>query len=100
MNIVIICGKIISKIEFRFIYDRYKNNTTTKNKNDELYKHISIAKCKIKLSNNSIIEIHGYDNIADYMYSKLSENDNIYIIGRIIGEGEIIVEKLYIFDNR
>ena len=100
MNIVIICGKIISKIEFKFIYDRYKNNASIQNNDNEIYKHISIAKCKIKLSNNSIIEIHGYDNIADYMYSKLSENDNIYIIGRIIGEGEIIVEKLYIFDNR
>ena len=100
MNIVIICGKIISKIEFKFIYDRYKNNASIQNKDNEIYKHISIAKCKIKLSNDSIIEIHGYDSVADYMYRKIKENDNIYITGKIIGNGVIIVEKLYKFGNR
>ena len=28
------------------------------------------------------------------MYGKIKENDNIYITGRIIGDGEIIVEKM------
>ena len=99
MNIVIICGKIISKIEFKFIYNRYKNTAAIKNKDNEIYKHISIAKCKIKLSNDSIVEIHGYDYVADYMYRKLKENDNIYITGRIIVDGVIIVEKLYKFGS-
>lgn len=60
MNIVIIYGKIIEKIDFKFIYDRYKNRN----------KH-TIAKSKLKLMNNSIVEIYGYDEMADYMYRKL-----------------------------
>ena len=83
MNMVIIYGEIISKIEFKFIYTRYKNSETIKNKNYEIYKHISIAKSKIRLCDNSIIEIYGYDKIADYMYRKLKENDNILIQGKI-----------------
>ena len=92
MNMVIICGKIISKMEFKFIYDRYKNNEEKKNKNDEIYKHISIARCKIKLSNNSILEIYGYDNIADYMYRYLNENDNTLIKGKLDDNMKINIE--------
>ena len=36
MNIVIICGKIVSEIDFKFIYDRYKN---IKIEYEEKYKH-------------------------------------------------------------
>ncbi len=92
MNMVIICGKIISKMEFKFIYDRYKNNKEKKNKNDEIYKHISIARCKIKLSNNSIIEIYGYDNIADYMYRYFKENDDILLKGNLDSNMKIKLE--------
>ena len=92
MNIAIICGKIISKMEFKFIYDRYKNNEEKKNKNDEIYKHISIARCQLKLSNNSIIEIYGYDNIADYMYRYLKENGNILLKGKLDNNMKINIE--------
>lgn len=41
MNICIISGEILEDIKFEFLYNS---------------KHISIAICKIKLSNNSIIK--------------------------------------------
>lgn len=56
--------KKISRIEFKFIYDIHKNNKDTECKNKDLYTHIYIAKCKIKLINNSIIEIHGYNSVG------------------------------------
>lgn len=68
MNIVVVSGKVITKIEFKFIYDRYGNKN----------KHTSVAKCMLKLDNGSIVQIYGYDNIADYMYRKLSKGENIF----------------------
>ena len=57
MNIVITSGKIISDIDFNFIYNK-----------DKKEKHISIAMCKIQLNNGSIVDIYGYDEIADFLY--------------------------------
>ena len=87
MNVVVIYGKIVSKIEFKFIYDRYKEKDNIKEK----YKHTSIAKCKIKLQNESILDIYGYDEVADYMYRYIKENDNIFLEGRIDGNMKIEV---------
>ena len=58
MNIVMISGKIVSEIDFNFIYNK-----------DKKEKHTSIAMCKIQLNNGSIIDVYGYDEIADYIYS-------------------------------
>ena len=93
MNIVIIYGRIVSKIEFKFIYDRYKEKDNIKEK----YKHTSIAKCKIRLENDSIVEVYGYDNIADYMYRYMKENEEVLIEGKIDGNMkiEIIIIKPY-----
>ena len=82
MNKVIIYGKIITKVEFKFIYDRFKNDNT----DNEKYKHISVAKCKIKLLNESILEVYGYDKMADYMYRNLKEKDKVCLIGRLNSE--------------
>ena len=58
MNIVMISGEIVSDIDFRFIYNR-----------EEKAKHISIAKCELQLDDNdSVIDIYGYDEMADYLY--------------------------------
>ena len=93
MNIVIIYGKIVSKIKFKFIYDRYKEKDNIKQK----YNHTSIAKCKIRLENDSIVEVYGYDNIADYMYRYMKENEEVLIEGKIDGNMkiEIIIIKPY-----
>lgn len=76
MNIVIIYVKIITKVEFKFIYRKKE-------------KHISIAKCKAKLKNNSIINIYGYDNIADNMYKNLKQNEEILIHGKLDSKMDI-----------
>ena len=31
-------------------------------------KHTSIAMCKIQLDNGSIVDVYGYDEIADFLY--------------------------------
>lgn len=90
MNIVIICGKIVSKIDFKFIYNRYKNSEL---KHKEKYTHTSIVKCKVKLLNNSIVEIYGYDEISDYLYRNFKENQIITIEGKIDSEMKIEVKR-------
>ncbi len=84
MNIVILYGKVVSQIDFKFIYNRYnKKNTYT-----------SIAQCEVMLENNSIITIYGYDDVADFMYRKLNKNVNILIEGAIGNNMMIKVESV------
>ena len=85
MNIVIIRGTIISKINFKFIYDRYVKKI----------KHTSITSCYVKLKNGSIIKVYGYDETADFMYRKLKFGDVVVYSGSIDNNGNIIVKEMY-----
>jgi hypothetical protein len=75
LNIIIILGKIISDIEFKFII---------KNKN----KSISIF--ELELTNNSIVTVKAYNILADYCYSELNKEDIILIEGQLNSKLEII----------
>lgn len=82
MNLIIVKGKIMKNIKFKFII---------KNKNK------SIAILKLKLSNNSIIIVKAYNKLADYCYRELKKEDNILIEGYLNSKLEIIpkiIEKL------
>lgn len=82
MNIVIICGKIISKIDFKFIYHK-----------DKQEKHTSIANCKLQIDNNTIIEAYGYDEVADTLYR--SAGKNIWCEGSIGENMQINISTIY-----
>lgn len=75
MNLVYIQGKIISNIEFKFIIK-------SKNK--------SVSIFKLELTNNSIVTIKAYNELADYCYSKLNKEDIILIEGELNSKLEII----------
>ena len=77
MNIVIISGEVISNIDFRFIYDRFKRNNTNK----ETYSHTSIAKCKMRLINGSIVNVYGYDYYysIEELYGAYLEEGSLYL---------------------
>ena len=76
MNICILQGKIISKIEYKFII---------KNKNN------FIKKFYIELDNKNIVKIISYNEIADKVLRKLKEGDGILIEGYLIENGEIVL---------
>lgn len=80
MNICFIQGKIKSKIEYKFFYKSKK---------------ISIARTKIEIENKNIIIIKGYNNIADWMYQHLKQDDIICIQGKIDSKMEIEIEQIY-----
>ena len=100
MNLVIVVGTVVTEVEFKFIYDRYKEviateeNIEHKSSYSDKYNHTSIAKCDIKLSNNSIIKIYGYDEIADYMYRDLVCNEYILVEGKLDSNMEVKIEVL------
>lgn len=80
MNLCILIGKIIGKIEFKFIINS---------------EHKSIACFDLELSNKSIVKIKAYDEIADYCYKELSENDKILIYGKLNEKEEITIKELH-----
>ena len=55
MNLCFVIGKIISDIEFKFIINS---------------KNVSVTIFEMQLSNNSIITVKGYNEIADWCCQK------------------------------
>lgn len=74
MNKVFLIGKIISDIEFDFIY----GNLT----------ELSIAKLELELNSKSKIICIGYNEIADDIYRNKKKEDTIILEGKIISRYE------------
>ena len=68
MDGVFLIGKIISDIEFKFIIN-------LKNK--------AIACFEIKTADKQIVRVQAYNQLADFVYSKLNTNDKVFINGYI-----------------
>ena len=79
MNLCFVMGKIVSDIEFKFIING---------------KSISVVLFDIQLSNDSIIKIKGYNEIADWCYQKLVKGDIVAIQGYFNNKMEIIIENI------
>ena len=87
MNLCFIKGKIIEEINFSFLYNMNK---------------ISVAKTKLKLENESVIVIKGYDEMADWMVQNIKKEDEVILQGKINTKMEVEVKwiKLYIIIPR
>ena len=81
MNLCILQGKIISKIEYKFIIN-------SKNK--------AIAYFEIELLDKNIIKVKAYNNLADGCYRKLVTGSEVYIVGILETSGEIELQEIYI----
>ena len=80
MNIIFLYFKIINEIKYEFIINNINN---------------AIVIFKMQVEDN-IITIKGYDEIADFCYSKLGVGHEIYLQGRINSKMEIIIQEIYI----
>ena len=74
MNLCILSGKIISKIEFKFVIN-------SKNK--------SIAYFDMQLSNQNIVRVKSYNEMADYIYRKFKTGQIVILEGKIRGDGTV-----------
>ena len=68
MNEIFIIGKVVSKIEYKFIINSKK--------------YFAKAEFEIEL-NKQTFKVKAYNNIADYCYRKLNKNDKVFINGKI-----------------
>lgn len=75
MNICFLEGKVINKIDLKFIYD-IKNKRLGK-------KHISLVEIELEIKNNQIIKLKGYDEIADFIYRNIREEDYVWVEGKM-----------------
>ena len=82
MNIVFICGEILEGPEFKFIVEG---------------KHISVVLFSVRLTNNSILKIKAYDEVADRCYMNLNIGSRVVIQGSINSVGEIEAEKVNMY---
>ena len=74
MNLCILSGKIISKVEFKFVIN-------SKNK--------SIAYFDMQLSNQNIVRVKSYNEMADYIYRKFKTGQIVILEGKIKGDGTV-----------
>lgn len=76
LNEVFLIGRIITDIEFKFIIHS---------------KNISIAQFEIMvLDDKQVIQIAAYNEMADFVYSKLNKNDRVCINGYIVANNIIL----------
>ena len=80
MNEVFLMGKIITDVEFKFIINS---------------KNISIAMFKLEtIKDNQKIEIKAYNEIADYVVSRLKKGDTVILNGYIDTEWKIVIKTI------
>ena len=75
MNLCFLIGKVINEIDLKFVYNLKKNGLDKK--------HISIVEIELKLTDEQIIYLKAYNEIADYIYQHIKKNDFIAIEGKI-----------------
>ena len=74
MNEVFLIGKIITDIDFRFIINS---------------KNISVALFEIELLDKQKVKAKAYNEMADFCYSRLKQNNWIFVNGKIESDGLI-----------
>ena len=77
MNEVIVIGRLIKNIEYKFIINGKKN---------------ALASFFIELENKSVVECRGYDLVADYCYRRLNENLVVIIHGKLRNKEYYFIE--------
>ena len=91
MNLVIVFGKIVSNVEFKFIYNRYSSR--------ELKDKTSIAICRIELLNKSIgtdleLKIKRREEMLEKHKKALKITDKelecTYAVSTVIVAGDVI----------
>ena len=91
VNIVIVQGLVITKPEYKFIYNKFKTDQLMPDK----YNHISILKFNLRILNNSILAVYCYDEVADYVYAKIELYQDVVIVGNLTSIGRIELNELY-----
>ena len=75
INLCFLSGKVINEIDLKFIYNSGKKTLGKKN--------ISTVKIELELLDGQEIELHAYNEVADYVFRNIHKNDFITIKGKV-----------------
>ncbi len=75
LNLCFISGRVLNKIDLKFIYDPERKSLNKK--------HTSIVVIELELEDKQIINLHAYDEMADFIYKHVVQNDTIWVIGEL-----------------
>ncbi len=75
INLCFLCGKVINKIDLKFIYNHQKKSLDKK--------HISIVELELKLLDGQVIKLHAYNETADDVFKNISKDDFITVQGKM-----------------
>ena len=71
VNEVFIMGKVIGEVKYKFILEKHNN---------------AKAVISLELLDKTKIEVIAYNEIADYAFKNLDENELVFINGKIYGK--------------
>lgn len=86
MNVCILHGKIVSEINFMFVYNSRAHNSVV-----QFEMEIDYTGSTKKLR-KQVLQIRGYDDLADKMYSEYNKDNIITIQGRLTSNYIEIIE--------
>ncbi len=75
INICFLSGKIVNKIDLKFVFDINKKRLGEK--------HISVVKVQLRLEDKQVINLHGYNEMADWIYRKVRQGEQVLIQGKL-----------------
>ena len=75
INLCFLSGKVINKIDLKFVYNREKRSLDKK--------HISITKIELELQDGQVIQLHAYNEMADYVFRNINQGDYITVQGKV-----------------
>ena len=75
INLCFLSGKVINEIDLKFVYNSQKRSLDKK--------HTSIVKIELELQDGQVIQLHAYNEIADYVFINVKKGDYIFVQGEV-----------------
>ena len=75
INLCFLSGKVINEIDLKFVYNSQKRSLDKK--------HTSIVKIELKLQDEQVIQLHAYNEMADYVFRNVKKSDYIFVQGEV-----------------
>ena len=86
INLCFLSGKVINEIDLKFVYNTKKKSLDKK--------HISIAEIELKLQDGQIVQLHAYNEIADYAFRNIQKGEYITVQGKV-KNGYVEIKQIY-----
>lgn len=75
INLCFLSGKVINEIDLKFVYNSQKRSLDKK--------HTSIVKIELELQDGQVMQLHAYNEIADYVFINVKKGDYIFVQGEV-----------------